>query len=90
MTFLRLTIHSDLVSELVTSAIGWLRSTDVSGSSRVSARVVQTTGLDLARLFGTKSPIARNFSAVRYSRSGPTLATIHTYERQLPRIRLEG
>ncbi len=51
---------------------------------------MQTTGLDLARIFGPQSAVCQNFSAIRYASSGSILTSAFTYEEDLARHALEG
>jgi len=51
---------------------------------------VQSTGLDLARIFGTKSAVSQNFAAIRYAGSGSILTTAFSYEEDLARHAMEA
>jgi len=46
---------------------------------------VQSTGLDLARIFGSDSTVCKNFSRITYSSSGRIMTTVFDYERDLAR-----
>lgn len=62
---------------------------DSYGGSAEHVEFVQTTGLDLARIFGPDSPVTRNFSAITYQ-GGGFLASYWTYEQDLARNRREA
>lgn len=46
---------------------------------------IQTTGLELARIFGPDSVIAKNFSQLRYQSTGTYLTTYSDYEKDIAR-----
>lgn len=54
-------------------------------SSPVHVAFVQTTGLQLARVFGRDSVISKNFSSIRYHATGGFIANVLNYEDELKR-----
>jgi hypothetical protein len=51
---------------------------------------VQTTGLDLARIFGPKSAVCLNFAAIRYQSSGAFFASPLDFKQQYVSHKLGG
>lgn len=73
-----LTILDDAVSEISELRRGRPHSPD-------HVAFIQSTGLELARIFGPDSPITRNFNRINYSASGSILTNIMSYEEDLAR-----
>lgn len=48
---------------------------------------VQSTGLELGRIFGPESPITRNFNRIKYSSIEPTVTNYVDHDRDLARAR---
>lgn len=51
---------------------------------------VQTTGMQLARVFGADSPITKNFSSITYRGRGQIVGHLMTLERDLARHAMDG
>ncbi len=58
--------------------------------SAAHAAFMQSTGLDLARIFGSQSVISINFGAIDYQTTGQYLANVHNFEAQLERRKREA
>jgi hypothetical protein len=51
---------------------------------------VQTTGLELARIFGPDSTISINFGHIKFQSSGQFLTNVHTYREDMARREIEA
>ncbi len=51
---------------------------------------IQTTGLELAQIFGDDSTISRNFAQIHYASNGRILTNVFTYEADMARARREA
>lgn len=51
---------------------------------------VQSTGLDLARIFGSESVVSKNFAGIDYWSTGSILTRASTYERDKTRARRQS
>jgi predicted nucleotide-binding protein len=51
---------------------------------------VQTTGLELARIFGADSHVSTNFAHIKFQSSGQFLSSVHTYYEDMARRELEA
>jgi hypothetical protein len=49
---------------------------------------IQTTGLDLARIFGADSAVSRNFNAIDYQSVGSFMANPLSYDQEIARRRM--
>lgn len=60
------------------------------GQSPQHVAFVQTTGMDLARVFGADSPVSMNFSRIAYQATGALLISPLFYDIELSRKNHEG
>jgi predicted nucleotide-binding protein len=51
---------------------------------------IQSTGLELARIFGPESTVSKNFSRITYTSSGSILTSYYSYEEDMARVRHEA
>lgn len=58
--------------------------------SALHVEFIQTTGMELARIFGPDSPISTNFSHIHYSRTGNVMTSYFTYKEDLARASREA
>ena len=77
--------------ELIDAAIEKLKALgNEMPFSAVHIAFVQTTTMNLARIFGEKSPITTNFAFIEYNPSGSFPANLRTWENELLRRKLEA
>jgi predicted nucleotide-binding protein len=79
-------VDRDQALEIIDRALGKIPALRASNPfSAAHVEFHQTTGLELARIFGPDSPISQNFSAITYRSSASYIATAHDFEAQKTR-----
>src|SRR5450759_551539 len=76
-------VLDEALSKIPSLRQGRLRSPD-------HVAFIQSTSLELARIFGPDSPISRNFIRISYSAAGSILTNYFDYEVDLARVRHEA
>src|SRR5207248_1365697 len=57
-------------------------------SSPAHIEFIQTTGLELARIFGQESPVSKNFGAIDYQSVGSFVGSVLDFDAEIARRRI--